>query len=227
MTTDVRNLGVSGSEEISSTVVQIPLNLVGVNVQESQGYELFHQYLKLRQDVFTVQKKWRVWLSAQNDLDQYDQHDTCYVLAYERKTMNVVGGARLLRTDRGGQHPLPGRFTYMIRDAQRGLLDGLPTVLCDDVPACRADTWELTRLVTNGSIGVGKEVLRASNAFLASRNAKRCMFLGPPAFMKMARSMGYNPVPMGKIAGNKDGRFVVFSTEVIADDGDYPAQLTA
>lgn len=33
--------------------------------------------------------------------------------------------------------------------------------------------------------------------------------------MSMSKAMGYKPTPLGKIAGNKSGRFLAFSCDVI------------
>jgi acyl homoserine lactone synthase len=124
-----------------------------------------------------------------------------------------VGGARLIRTDwRFGSGKMV--YSYMIRDAYLEHLPGLPADVCADEPPVDPETWELTRL-TAIVPGVAEQILTAANEFLKGIDAKRCLFLGPPAFMRMARGMGYAPKPMGRITGNQDGRFLAFSCAVV------------
>ena len=73
---------------------------------------------------------------------------------------------------------------------------------------------ELTRLAAR-SARLGAAILTATNGFLKREGGDTCLFLGFPAFMRMARSMGYDPKPLGKLTGNGDGRFLAFSCGVI------------
>ncbi|WP_330447732.1 hypothetical protein FLP41_01715 (plasmid) [Paracoccus marcusii] len=65
------------------------------------------------------------------EFEQYDTFDTVYVIAH--RDGRAIGGARLKRTDCsfGGGKVV---YSYMIRDAHRGLLPGMPTNLCRDEP---------------------------------------------------------------------------------------------
>jgi acyl homoserine lactone synthase len=103
----------------------------------------------------------------------------------------------------------------MIKDACDGLLDGMPNNLCFETPPQSADIWELTRLASIGGLDIARSILRATNAFLVKENAKTCLFLGPPAFLRMASGMGFNPVKLGPIVKNKDGGFLAFSCAVL------------
>ncbi len=185
---------------------------------------LIGHFLDLRKRVFALGKGWKVWISGQTDLDQYDRPDSVYIIALLEGTNMVVGGARLVRTDSVAGAADHGLFSYMIRDACRGLLDGLPVDLCTGVPPVDRGTWELTRLVTDGTPGAGAAVLQASNAFLASQRADSCLFLGPIGFQKMARSMGFTPTTIGPICGNNDGRFQAFACPVIYEDLNKPRE---
>ncbi len=174
-------------------------------------WDLVTAFLKLRRAVFIEKMEWPLYQAEDMEFEQYDRVDTVYVIAHIGN--RVVGGARLLRTDHiGGAGKV--RYSYMIRDAYLGLLDGLPAAICDTDPPFSANVWELTRLISDETAGVAELVLEATNDFLVEQKATRCLFLGPPAFMRMARSMAFQPNAMGKIQSNPDGRFLAFECPV-------------
>ena len=174
-------------------------------------WHLVCDFLVLRKQVFIDEMGWDLHLEKSWEYEQYDALDAVYVIAHCGD--KVLGGARLLRTDReNGTGTL--RYSYMIRDAYLGHLPGLPEEICADDPPVAKTTWELTRLAVR-SARLGAAILTATNEFLKTVDADTCLFLGPPSFMRMARGMGYDPQPMGQITGNHDGRFLAFSCGVI------------
>ncbi|MCK8485314.1 hypothetical protein MUY21_14815 [Aliiroseovarius sp. S2029] len=205
-------------DTLRCVVAQMPRELFAPRAAFSSDMRLIGQFMDLRKRIFALGKGWKVWISGQSDLDQYDRPDTIYVVALKHATDTVVGGARLIRTDNVAGAAGHAMFSYMIRDACRGLLDGLPFDLCTDVPPVDSGVWELTRLVTDGTPGAGAAVLRAANAYLATQTAEHCLFLGPVGFQKMARSMGFTPRTIGPICGNRDGRFQAFACPVLYGD---------
>lgn len=175
-------------------------------------WNLVADFLKLRRRVFMDQMSWELIETGGMEYEQYDTLEAVYVLVHDQGTL--LGGARLLRTTHRvgvGRHT----YSYMIRDARLGLLPGLPSDLCDEEPPVDPAIWELTRFAAPSSVGLGADILNAVNSFLKSAGATSCLFLGPPAFMRMAKSMGYSPKAMGKIVGNKDGRFLAFACAVV------------
>lgn len=184
----------------------------------ASGWSLIMKFWDLRKEVFIDQMNWGLTSGDGLEFDQYDNMGArgvigaVYIVAH--RDGDVLGGARLLRTDNNDG----AISSYMIRDACLGLLSGMPTELCDSPPPVSADIWELTRLVAKKEPGVGEAILAAANRFLFKISARRCLFLGPPAFMRMAKKMGFAPDPLGKIQGNKDGRFLAFGCEVIPPD---------
>lgn len=165
-------------------------------------------YLRMRKNIFIGKLAWDLQHTDAMEFEQYDSVDTIYVVAHEDGC--VLGGARLLRTDRS-----VGIYSYMIRDAYFKRLPGLPHEICSKEPPRSSDVWELTRLGTNGRPGVSDEILKRSNKFLSDQGASHCLFLGSPAFMRIARNMAFSPEPMGPISGNRDGRFLAFSCPVL------------
>ncbi len=184
--------------------------------EDASRWNLVTEFLQLRKQVFVDRLCWDLETLDLMEFEQYDSFAATYVIAEHSATGRVAGGARLLRTD----HASPTcsgslKYSYMIRDAVRGLLPGLPTDLCAVSPPVDPKTWELTRLVSDGTSGVAENLLRVVNAYLASKGAARCLFLGPAAFMRMARGMGFQPEPLGQLVRNASGRFLAFACEVI------------
>lgn len=171
-------------------------------------------FLNVRRKVFIDDLDWKLISHNQIEYEQYDTIATTYVIAHENG--EVIGGARLLRSD----SKLPTSFgltqySYMIRDAYLGLLPGLPKEICFSSPPADDKTWELTRFVSMDGARVGEAVLTKVNEYIKARGAERCLFLGPPVFMRMSKAMGYKPTPLGAITGNETGRFLAFSCDVI------------
>ncbi len=180
---------------------------------KTDRWDLVASFLKLRREVFIEQMAWPLHQADAMEYEQYDRVDTYYLIAHNAG--RVVGGARLLRTDRMiGAGKL--RYSYMIRDAHLGILDGLPSNLCLQAPPMSDKIWELTRLVSSGSLGVAAQLMQATNQFLENQAADTCLFLGPPSFMRMAKKLSFAPEPLGDVTGNQDGRFLAFQCKVKA-----------
>ena len=190
-------------EDFEVSVLRLPHGL--------PHWDLVCAFMRLRREVFIEEMRWDLQTTESMEFEQYDSPDAVYVVAHQGD--EVLGGARLLRTDREvGTGTV--RYSYMIRDAHLGYLPGLPQDLCEGSPPQAETAWELTRLVVRNA-RLGAAILTATNEFLKREGADTCLFLGFPAFMRMARSMGYHPKPMGRLTGNDDGRFLAFSCGVI------------
>ena len=193
-----------GDAELQVSVLEIP--------RAVSKWHLVNDFLHFRKSVFIDKLDWQLNELDGVEYEQYDTFDAVYVVAHRGD--RVCGGARLRRTDRAyGTGKLV--YSYMIRDAHLGLLQGMPSELCFDLPPQSPKIWELTRLATSGNFRVTEAVLKAANAFLRTRNADECYFLGSPAFMRMARRMGFRPEAKGAVVENQDGRFLAFSCPVL------------
>lgn len=184
--------------------------------RDSGRWNLVSEYLKLRKDVFIDQMNWGLHAHEAAEFEQYDHFGTTYVIAEDARTGDVVGGARLLRTDQTSPSG-SGRisYSYMIRDAYLGLLEDLPVDVSGEEPPVESSTWELTRLISRGTAHVAEAILAKVQDFLAGVGAERCLFLGPRAFMRMASRMGFDPIPLGKVVGNGSGRYLAFACDVL------------
>lgn len=177
----------------------------------AKDWPLVTAYLRFRKEVFLDGKNWDLNHYDGLEYEQYDTFDTVYAVAH--RNHQVLGGGRLRRTDRtngSGSYA----YSYMIRDAWRGILPALPAEMCEEEPPVDETVWELTRFATTRDPRIAIRLIKEINRFLAQRGASACLFLGPPAFMRMAKSMGWDPRPLGPVTGNQDGRFVAISCRV-------------
>lgn len=101
--------------------------------------ELFANVLRARRDCFIVRNQWNLPETMGMEFDQYDTPASRW-LAVHDDAGRVLAGARLTPTT-----ARCGIYSYMIRDAQKGLLDSIPAdLLHSDAPVCD-DIWEVTR----------------------------------------------------------------------------------
>ena len=102
--------------------------------------ELFANMLRARHELFIQHNRWDLPHAMGMEYDQYDTPASRWVVVHD-ELGQVLAGNRLTPTT-----SKCGVYTYMIRDAQRGLLETIPAnLLHDEAPVC--DTvWESSRL---------------------------------------------------------------------------------
>lgn len=111
-----------------------------------QHGELFANLFRARKQSFIIQKSWPLPEDEDMEFDQYDTPQSRWVAIHEGN--EVLAGMRLTPTT-----AKCGIYSYMIRDAQRGILGGsIPQdLLYADAPVDPL-TWECTRVFVNQSI---------------------------------------------------------------------------
>lgn len=190
---------------LETTVLRLP--------QTVHSWDLVAKFLAFRKEIFVDRKHWPIFHTGEHEFDSYDGgFDPVYIVAHRART--VVGGLRLRRTDgRFGSGTVT--YSYMIRDAWLGLLPGMPENLCSIEPPVSSGIWEMTRFVAAREPEVVEALLLAANSFLFAEAADECLFLGSPAFPRLARSLGWDVQLMGEVVGNDNGKFVAFRCPVI------------
>lgn len=101
--------------------------------------ELFANILRARRESFIVKNNWDLPETMGMEYDQYDTPVSRW-LAVHDDTGRVLAGVRLTPTT-----ARCGIYSYMIRDAQNGLLDSIPADLLYDSAPVLSTTWEATR----------------------------------------------------------------------------------
>ncbi|WP_172293999.1 acyl-homoserine-lactone synthase [Pseudoruegeria sp. HB172150] len=99
----------------------------------------YFDYLRLRKRFFVDVLHWDIPHNDEYEMDQYDNPTAWYSLCL--RDGEVIGGTRVMpTTSRWGKH------SYMLRDAQKGVLDSIPpSAMRSDVVS--PTVWEMTRLV--------------------------------------------------------------------------------
>lgn len=100
--------------------------------------KLFANVLRAR-DEDPTRTDWSMPLISEINFDQYDTPISRW-LAVHDDAGRVLAGARLTPT-----FARAGIYSYMIRDAQRGLIDTLPVDILQDTAPVDAGIWELSR----------------------------------------------------------------------------------
>jgi acyl homoserine lactone synthase len=182
---------------------------------EDEDWDTLLQYFTLRERIFVSERHWELDDFNGYELDAYDKETSIYVVAQETQSGDVVGGARLSPTMDEKFRPVhehdPSGF--MISDAAKGLLPGLPQGLCFDEPPSGPDIWELTRVVVSER-GVTDQLFAVGKEYLMHIRVSKCLALGSPGIMRIARKFGLRPKPIGPIVSNDTGKFLAFSCNI-------------
>lgn len=100
--------------------------------------KLFSDLLRARHRTFIEQERWDLSQADGMEFDQYDTPASRWVAVHDGG--RILAGARMTPTT----HRC-GIYSYMIRDAQLGLLDTIPSDLLHDEAPVASHVWELSR----------------------------------------------------------------------------------
>lgn len=108
--------------------------------------ELFANLFRARRQSFIVQKNWDLPEEMGMEFDQYDTPQSRWIAIHDFG--HVLAGMRLTPTT-----ARCGIYSYMIRDAQKGLLGGsIPSDLLFDEAPVSSQIWESTRVFVSHDI---------------------------------------------------------------------------
>lgn len=163
----------------------------------SQYGDLLVDFLKARKRTFIDRLKWDLPHTDGMEFDQYDTPQCRWVAVHEYG--EVLGGFRLMPTT-----AQCGIYSYMLRDAQRGLLDSIPQdclfidapvdrriveasrlFIAEDVPASR-------RLQVQSAI-MGQMVVRTREM-----GASHVIGIVPSVWSRWLRRMDLDALPVGR-----------------------------
>jgi acyl homoserine lactone synthase len=145
--------------------------------------ELFANMLRARRELFIVHNKWNLPEAMGMEYDQYDTPASRWVVVHD-ETGKVLAGNRLTPTTHGC-----GIYSYMIRDAQRGLLETIPANLLHD-PA-PVGVWTRRRIHTQLIMQLGETV--------RSLGATHCLTLLSATWPRWADRVGVKMRAMGPV----------------------------
>ena len=101
--------------------------------------ELFANLLRARRQTFIGRNHWNLPEAMGMEFDQYDTPASRWVAVHQLG--RIYAGIRLTPTT-----ARVGIYTYMIRDAQRGLLDAIPQDLLFEEAPVAENIWESSRV---------------------------------------------------------------------------------
>ncbi|WP_430465300.1 acyl-homoserine-lactone synthase [Tabrizicola sp.] len=161
--------------------------------------ELFANMLRARRELFIVHNKWNLPEAMGMEYDQYDTPASRWVVVHDGEG-KVLAGNRLTPTTTGC-----GIYSYMIRDAQRGLLNTIPAHLLYDEAPVAPHIWESSRLFV--SHDVPSSIRRRVHAQLIAQlgetvrglGATHCLTLLAATWPRWADRVGVKMKAMGPV----------------------------
>ncbi|MBJ3764472.1 N-acyl-L-homoserine lactone synthetase [Maribius pontilimi] len=161
--------------------------------------ELFANLLRARHEWFIQHNHWDLPQALGMEFDQYDTPASRWVVVHDDDGQ-VLAGNRLTPTT-----AKCGIYTYMIRDAQRGLLDTIPSnLLYDKAPVCET-VWESSRLFVSHHVPAARrrrvhgqlvfELARAAREL----GATNCLTLLAANWPRWASRVGVDMTAMGPV----------------------------
>lgn len=161
--------------------------------------ELFANMLRARRELFIVHNKWDLPEALGMEYDQYDTPASRWVVVHGEDGQ-VMAGNRLTPTT-----AQCGIYSYMIRDAQRGLLETIPAhLLYEDAP--RGDhIWESSRLFVSHDVPaairrrVHAQLIAQLGESVRALGATHCLTLLAATWPRWADRVGVKMKAMGPV----------------------------
>lgn len=158
--------------------------------------ELFTSFLRARKRVFIDQLQWNLHQTEGMEFDQYDTPLCRWIAIHEFG--QVLGGIRLTPTT-----ARCGIYSYMLRDAQRGVLDTIPTDVLFMKAPVDPKIWEAARLFISDDVPAKRRI--SIQYVLMSQLSKSASELGashvigivPSVWSRWLRRLELDAVPVG------------------------------
>ena len=160
---------------------------------------LFANLFRARKQSFISLKQWNLPESMGMEYDQYDTPASRWVVVHDEYGQ-VMAGNRLTPTT-----ARCGIYSYMIRDAQRGLLDSIPTDLLYDEAPVDPQIWESSRLFVSHDVpaGIRRQVharlIREIGISSRQLGALTCLTLLAANWPRWAPRVNVDMVAMGPV----------------------------
>ena len=158
--------------------------------------ELFADILRARRESFIVQRKWDLPEVDGMEFDQYDTPQSRWIAVHHLG--EVLAGIRMTPTT-----AKCGIYTYMIRDAQLGLLDSIPSELLYEEAPISPYVWEASRVFIGHNVpsklrlGVQARLMEQMVKTARDEGATQLLGLCPRAWMRWMRRLGYQTEHVG------------------------------
>jgi acyl homoserine lactone synthase len=161
--------------------------------------ELFANMLRARRELFIVHNKWNLPEAMGMEYDQYDTPASRWVVVHDGEG-RVLAGNRLTPTT-----TRCGIYSYMIRDAQRGLLDTIPSTLLYQEAPVADHIWESSRLFVSHDVPasirrrVHAQLIAQLGETVRGLGASHCLTLLAATWPRWADRVGVKMKAMGPV----------------------------
>jgi len=159
---------------------------------------LFVNLLRARRESFIIKNQWALPESGGLEYDQYDNPSSRWVAVHRGE--EVLAGVRLTPTT-----AKCGMYSYMIRDAQLGLLKSISPNLLDFEAPVDPDVWEASRIFVSADVPmrlrtqVQSMLMRGLMNAAVENGAKQLMALGPAVWSRWIGRLGLCAKPAGPV----------------------------
>lgn len=158
--------------------------------------DLLVKFLKARRNTFIDRLKWQLPVTDEMEYDQYDTPACRWVVIHEFG--EVIAGIRISPTT-----AKCGIYSYMLRDAQRGLLEEIPTdVLYFEAPVSDS-IWEASRLFVSQKVPAAQRsavqtlLMKTLSQAAHDMGAAQVIGIVPALWSRWLRRLGLEAVSVG------------------------------
>lgn len=193
----VKRLAKSGQVSAPLKPLQGYIKAVALTFQNmGQHGDLLVSFLKARKETFIDRLGWDLPECDDMEFDQYDTPFSKWIVIHEFG--EVLAGIRLTPTT-----AKCGIYTYMLRDAQLGILANIPNdVLFFDAPV-DSKIWEASRLFitdrvpAHRRIGIQTMLMEKMTQTANESGAMHIIGIVPALWARWLRRLGLDAVPVG------------------------------
>jgi acyl homoserine lactone synthase len=157
---------------------------------------LLPKYLEARKQIFLDGLGWKIAESDGMEFDQYDTPHARWIILHQFG--EVLGGVRMLPTT-----ATCGIYSYMLRDAQRGILEDLPSDILFFTAPVEHNVWEASRFFVSRSVPaahrlqIQKLLFRSMSRSAKENGAVHVLGIVPSVWARWARRLGVEATPIG------------------------------
>lgn len=158
--------------------------------------ELLVSYLKARRAIFIDRLHWNVAQADGMEFDQYDNPFCRWIVLHEFG--EVIGGVRLLPTT-----ARCGIYSYMLRDAQQGILPEIPTDALFSKAPVDPHVWEASRFFISEDVAAARRstvqrmLFERMSQTARQNGATHILGIVPAVWSRWARRLGADATPIG------------------------------
>ncbi len=160
--------------------------------------DLLVKLLKARRQCFIVQNNWDLPEAEGMEYDQYDTPASRWIAVHEEG--EILAGIRLTPTT-----AKCGMYSYMIRDAQKGMLESIPSNLLDFQAPVDPDIWESSRVFISHKVPASRRTrvqAQLMNQLIETARelgAKKVLGLVPAVWSRWIGRLGLVAEPAGPV----------------------------